>query len=179
MFFARLKLMSKQTENLNLYLTDMETDGNDTFNFDRDLNDNWKKIDNAVNNLSTDLNGKADTDLANAVPSQSFIEKSIGWGMPDFTTAINITSSIRSANGYKPNQYGKLYIVTSGNSAAEVNISNTKLPFNGEFAGISGGNNHSASIWLDAIPNVTYKMTGNNNVNIAYFYQLQGVSQNA
>lgn len=88
MFFARLKLMSKQTENLNLYLTDMETDGNDTFNFDRDLNDNWKKIDEAVNNLSTDLNDKADIDLTNAVPAQSFIDTVIDWVMPDYDNRI-------------------------------------------------------------------------------------------
>ena len=37
--------MSDNTENLGLYLTDMETDGEDLFDFDRDLNQNWKKID--------------------------------------------------------------------------------------------------------------------------------------
>lgn len=37
--------MGNSTENLNLYLTDMDTDGNDTFDFDRDLNENWDKID--------------------------------------------------------------------------------------------------------------------------------------
>ncbi len=37
--------MGNSTENLNLYLTDMETDGNDYFDFDRDLNENWEKID--------------------------------------------------------------------------------------------------------------------------------------
>lgn len=37
--------MSDNTENLSLYLTDMETDGEDLFDFDRDLNENWNKID--------------------------------------------------------------------------------------------------------------------------------------
>ncbi len=37
--------MGNSSENLNLYLTDMDTDGNDTFDFDRDLNENWDKID--------------------------------------------------------------------------------------------------------------------------------------
>ena len=40
--------MGNLTENLNLYLTDMDTDGNDLFDFDRDLNQNFLKIDNAV-----------------------------------------------------------------------------------------------------------------------------------
>ena len=34
------------TDELNLYKTDMQTDGNHLFDFDRDLNQNWDKIDN-------------------------------------------------------------------------------------------------------------------------------------
>ncbi len=37
--------MSLFTKILDLFLTDMETDGDDYFDFDRDLNDNFKKID--------------------------------------------------------------------------------------------------------------------------------------
>lgn len=37
--------MGNYTENLDLFVTDMDTDGNDYFNFDRDLNDNFEKID--------------------------------------------------------------------------------------------------------------------------------------
>jgi hypothetical protein len=38
-----------KTPNLNLYKVNPETDGNDTFNIDLALNDNWDKIDEAVN----------------------------------------------------------------------------------------------------------------------------------
>ena len=37
--------MSNNTETLDLFLTDMETDGEELFDFDRDLNQNWKKLD--------------------------------------------------------------------------------------------------------------------------------------
>jgi len=33
------------TDVLKLFKTNMETDGNDLFDFDRDLNQNWDKID--------------------------------------------------------------------------------------------------------------------------------------
>ncbi len=33
------------TDVLKLFKTNMETDGNDLFDFDRDLNENWDKID--------------------------------------------------------------------------------------------------------------------------------------
>jgi hypothetical protein len=45
--------MGTYTQNLNLYNTNMLTDGNDTFDFQRDLNDNNDKIDSAVGKLST------------------------------------------------------------------------------------------------------------------------------
>lgn len=37
--------MPSETSRLNLYKTDMETDGDDLFDFDRDLNQNWDKVD--------------------------------------------------------------------------------------------------------------------------------------
>lgn len=44
--------MGNSTDYLNLYLTNMDEDGNDTFDFDRDLNQNFLKIDNSVGNLN-------------------------------------------------------------------------------------------------------------------------------
>lgn len=40
--------MSNSTEELKLFLTDMETDGEELFDFDRDLNENFIKIDEAA-----------------------------------------------------------------------------------------------------------------------------------
>lgn len=56
--------MTQTTQNLGLVKTDMETDGEDLFDFDRDLNENWDKIDLQVAKKE-DLNNKANKDLSN------------------------------------------------------------------------------------------------------------------
>ena len=40
--------MGTETQNLKLFKTDMATDGDELFDFDRDLNENWEKIDAAL-----------------------------------------------------------------------------------------------------------------------------------
>lgn len=54
--------MPKYTENLDLYLTDMENDGNDFYDFDRDLNENFEKIDEAIGKIQ---NGFVKPDFSN------------------------------------------------------------------------------------------------------------------
>ncbi|WFB60588.1 hypothetical protein [Paenibacillus sp. BR1-192] len=49
--------MPIQTPNLDLYKVNGETDGNDTFNVDVVLNDNWDKIDAAVGDVGTEIEG--------------------------------------------------------------------------------------------------------------------------
>ncbi|MBX4145978.1 hypothetical protein [Paenibacillus lautus] len=49
--------MPSQTPNLDLYKVNGETDGNDTFNVDVVLNDNWDKIDAAVGGVETEIEG--------------------------------------------------------------------------------------------------------------------------
>lgn len=44
-----------------------------------------------IDQIATDLNGKADVDLTNVTPSQSFKETAVGWGMPDYTAGISKT----------------------------------------------------------------------------------------
>ena len=70
--------MGKYTEKLNLYLTDTTptadggfVDGNDVLNFDRDFNDNFQKIDDAVAGLD---NASLKKDLSNLpVASEDYI----------------------------------------------------------------------------------------------------------
>ena len=45
-----------------------------------------------VGNVLSDLQTKADVNLTNTEPSQSFIEKCVGWNSPDWTSAIDISS---------------------------------------------------------------------------------------
>ena len=58
--------MGNYTTNLSLYNTDMNTDGNDYFDFQRDLNDNNDKIDSAFGKLS-DLNTTYKTNIVGAI----------------------------------------------------------------------------------------------------------------
>ncbi|GAE07284.1 phage tail protein [Paenibacillus sp. JCM 10914] len=47
--------MPKQTPNLNLFKVDGDTDGNDTFNVDVVLNDNWDKLDEVIGEVREEL----------------------------------------------------------------------------------------------------------------------------
>ena len=49
-----------ETTNLRLFKTNMATDGNDSFDFDRDLNQNWDKIDEYTETVSSNLDTKSD-----------------------------------------------------------------------------------------------------------------------
>lgn len=51
--------MASYTENLELLMKDPVADGADTFNIETMLNDNWKKIDDAVGKLNYDPAGAA------------------------------------------------------------------------------------------------------------------------
>ena len=44
-----------------------------------------------IDNVLTNLNNKADRDLSNTKPSQSFKEMSVGWGMPDYSTSVSVS----------------------------------------------------------------------------------------
>ena len=43
-----------------------------------------------IDNVLTDLNGKADTDLSNTSPSQTFKNNSISWCMPDYSAGVSL-----------------------------------------------------------------------------------------
>lgn len=58
--------MGEYTSNLNLYKTDMQTDGDDEFDFERDLNENLDKID-AVTGLLSALETTEKTNLVGAI----------------------------------------------------------------------------------------------------------------
>lgn len=51
-----------------------------------------------IDNVLTDLNGKADTDLSNVTPNQVFKTNSVGWVMPDYSAgvSINMTTAYQS-----------------------------------------------------------------------------------
>ncbi len=52
--------MAEYTSELNLYKVDPATDGDNTFNVETMMNDNWDKIDDKVGSIDTKLQGVDD-----------------------------------------------------------------------------------------------------------------------
>lgn len=52
--------------------------------------DYWAELVD-IDNIATDLNGKADKDLSNTTPARAFKDMSIRWGMPDYSSSISVT----------------------------------------------------------------------------------------
>lgn len=75
------------------------------------------------------LSGKADTNLGNTTPSQSFKEMSVGWGMPDYSAGVSVTLP------YTANK--KCFVV------AYASVQNKTISFfiNGTYVYTSGGTN--------------------------------------
>ncbi len=72
-----------------------------------------------IDEIATDLNGKADTDLSNVTPSQSFKDASIGWGQPDYSAAIAITLTLNTNVTYTAPEDGFIvFTLTSNNASA-------------------------------------------------------------
>lgn len=78
--------MPKTTPNMNLYKVDGATDGNDTFNIDLALNDNWDKIDAAIGEVREDLGNVS-------VPPASLTQA----GITRLSSATNSTSETEAA----------------------------------------------------------------------------------
>ena len=64
--------MSSNTPNLGLLKKDPMVDGNETFNIETMLNENWDKVDEAVGQVRVDL-GNIDVEI----PDASLIQKGI------------------------------------------------------------------------------------------------------
>lgn len=58
------------------------------------------------------LSGKADTNLGNTTPYQSFKEMSVGWGFPDYSTGVQISGSSYTAT-YKCWLIGTTFVSTA------------------------------------------------------------------
>lgn len=80
--------MASNTPNLNLLKKDPLTDGNETFNIQTMMNDNWDKIDTAVKKVQDDV-ANIDPDI----PDASTTKK----GIVQLTSATNSTSETLAA----------------------------------------------------------------------------------
>ena len=97
------------------------------------------------------LSGKSDTNLGNTIPSQTFKEMSVGWGMPDYNAGISQVEDVE----YTAPRAGILYI-----NAQDYNT-NTYITIDGErmlLQSISS-NNASSSVATYLIDKgTTYKV---------------------
>ena len=66
--------------------------------------------------LITALGGKANTDLGNVTPAQSFVEAAVVWGMPDYTAGVSITGYRSSSNQFSAPCDGVLIFESYGGS---------------------------------------------------------------
>ncbi|OME07514.1 hypothetical protein BSK60_31015, partial [Paenibacillus odorifer] len=121
--------MSSNTPNLNLLKVNPVTDGNDTFNIDTMLNDNWDKIDTTVGNKVDKVSGKQ-------------------LSTNDYTTAekTKLSGVATGANNYThPTGDGNQHVPATGTS------NNGKVLKAGTTAGsISWGNVNGSEVVEDA-----------------------------
>lgn len=47
-----------------------------------------------IEEFTTSLDNKADVDLSNVAPAQSFKDMSVGWGVPDYDRAVSLTPNV-------------------------------------------------------------------------------------
>jgi len=122
-----------------------------------------------INQILTDLNSKADVDLGNTIPAQSFKNSVIDWGMPDYT---NITSTGNRAFNtvYNEGQGGIVFFnigwdSSSGGATATIEVNGvtvlsptnatyfTKIPTTfligaGDTYKVNVGGNSYAQLWF-------------------------------
>ena len=121
-----------------------------------------------IDNVLTDLNSKADTDLSNVSnASQTFKDKSIEWGFPDYSYRIEITSDTFTpqVDGYL---MGKLY--QSGNifmSYANMSIVELYQPLAGE---------QTMTSLIPVKKGQTYNIARSGQYTFVYFYSCLGAN---
>lgn len=90
-----------------------------------------------IESLQTAVQNKAEKDLSNATPVQDFINKSIGWVIPDYSAGTDVTSPYTAP---KPG----LFVATATGTEIDAVI------VNGENTGIQFNAGHSASVIVSA-----------------------------
>lgn len=68
----------------------------------------------------TALDGKANVALDNVSPAQSFKDMSIGWGMPDYSAGVDVTSEFIADNWWTSTKKGYYIIATGDQSYFEI-----------------------------------------------------------
>lgn len=120
--------MGQSTANLDLYTTDMQTDGDDYFEFDRDLDENWAKIDKRFGCVDVTLTPNS-WQGENAPYSQTITVE----GMTDKfnpTATLNASSEFETANAEREEMSKILNGITQNGSVIFYAKNPTTIPLN-------------------------------------------------
>jgi hypothetical protein len=77
-----------------------------------------------IDEIATDLNGKADIDLSNINPTQTAIDTIVAWGLPDYANGLSVTPPTSGSKFTAPSDgvYVMLGYVPAGSGSARLNI---------------------------------------------------------
>ena len=124
-----------------------------------------------IDEIATDLNGKADVDLANTVPAQSFINSSMLWTRIDFANGISLTIN----SDYTCPSDGCLYVRSVHVEGAAI----PKLTINGttfDTAIASGGYVDTSTFFVSVSKNDVVKLSAGYTNQQLTFFPLKGVA---
>lgn len=102
--------MSTYTKNINLYEADTSTDGDDTFNIDTMLNDNWDKIDDAIAIIN------ANNTVVSIDAYQQYTDNKIELLMGNVILGLNTLEKISNAINNDPNYNTNILLALSKKS---------------------------------------------------------------
>lgn len=118
-----------------------------------------------IDEVVTDLNGKADVDLSNINASQSAKNEIVSWGMPDYSAGISKARNINyseTTNGYLIVDY-----TSDTNSELEITINGTSFRFH---QGFYGTDYNHCNVGVVPIPkNIQYRITYLEGCRVRYF----------
>lgn len=120
----------------------------------------------------------ADVDLANTAPAQSFIDKSVGWGMPDYTAGISIALTNDTLTSYTPSQNGYIRLYRGDDDGVyyiRLFLGNTQDTVIQNFAGSTQFNTGYSYSYIPVLSGQQYSLlTNNTTVCNAVFYPMKG-----
>lgn len=121
--------MTTKTETLGLNCTNMETDGNEVFDFENDLNINWRKIDSAIadlqNQTGTTASGIPPSNCKNLRVERNGLYYNLYWNDPKDTVINDLTLCswggtviVKKAGAYPVNIEDGEIVITNKNRNA-------------------------------------------------------------
>lgn len=113
------------------------------------------------------LSGKADTNLGNTTPSQSFKEMSVGWGMPDYSAGVEIPVA-SLVSGYTATIDSIFYINGQHPSGITITVDNN-------YVGVLGGSVSTMPVKVKKGQVIKLSVTPQT-ANPAVYFPLEGVN---